>query len=234
MVWRAGHTSCRGERLTRPAHTPGWVGSLRARIGTLWWLKGIGNTVFLVLFFQIYLWLQKNPAFEVTQIPATPIDDWVGFQPWTIGLYLSLWVYTALPVALQPDRPRLLRYTGAITVLCVIGLVVFFAWPTSVSNAVGTRPASGALFAMLYAVDSAGNACPSLHVAAAVMSCLWLQAILAQVRAPVWLNAINLAWCAGIVFSTMATKQHLLLDVLAGVALGLCIGWASLRRARPV
>lgn len=216
------------------ADSCGWRRSLRTRVATLWWLKALGNTVFLVVFFQLYLWLQKNPLFAVTQIPATALDDWIGFQPWTITLYLSLWVYTALPVALQPDKPRLLRYTGAISVLCLIALLVFLVWPTSVSDAVGVRPASNGLFAMLYAVDSTGNACPSLHVAASVMSCMWLQAILTQVRAPAWLNAVNVAWCLGIVFSTLATKQHLLLDVLAGVALGIGIAWASLRRARPV
>ena len=216
------------------ADSRGWLRSLHTRVATLWWLKALGNTVFLVVFFQLYLWLQKNPLFAVTQIPATALDDWIGFQPWTITLYLSLWVYTALPVALQPDKPRLMRYAGTISVLCLVALLVFLVWPTSVSDAVGVRPASNGLFAMLYAVDSTGNACPSLDVAASVMSCMWLQAILTLVRAPAWLNAVNVAWCLGIVFSTLATKQHLLLDVLAGVALGIGIGWASLRRAKPV
>ena len=159
------------------ADSRGWLRSLHTRVATLWWLKALGNTVFLVVFFQLYLWLQKNPLFAVTQIPATALDDWIGFQPWTITLYLSLWVYTALPVALQPDKPRLMRYAGTISVLCLVALLVFLVWPTSVSDAVGVRPASNGLFAMLYAVDSTGNACPSLHVAASVMSCMWLQAL---------------------------------------------------------
>ena len=90
------------------------------------------------------------------------------------------------------------------------------------------------MFAILYAVDSNGNACPSLHVAASVMSCLWLYVMLRKVGAPAWLNAANLLWCAGIVFSTMATKQHLLLDVLAGALLGVAVGWLSVRRASAV
>ena len=211
-----------------------WQQALRARVSTLPWLKAMGNTVFLVFFFQIYLWIQKHPAYEVVQIPATAVDLWIGFQPWTIGLYLSLWVYTALPVALQPDRARLMRYCGAITLMCVVGLFTFYFWPSSVSGAIGARPAGSALFTMLYAVDSNGNACPSLHVAASVMSCMWLSAILRRIHAPAWLNVLNVLWCAGIVFSTMATKQHLLLDVLAGAALGTVGGWLSLRRAAPV
>lgn len=211
-----------------------WMKALRTRVRALAWLKAMGNTLFLVVFFQLYLWIQKHPAYEVVQIPATAIDRWIGFQPWTIGLYLSLWVYTALPVALQPDRARLVRYCGAITLLCVVGLLTFYFWPSSVSDAIGVRPAGSALFNMLYAVDSNGNACPSLHVAASIMSCMWLYAILRQISSPAWLNLLNVVWCAGIVFSTMATKQHLLLDVLAGAALGMLGGWLSLRRAAPV
>ncbi|MFD1709264.1 phosphatase PAP2 family protein [Ottowia sp. GY511] len=216
------------------APAPSWRTELRTRVRTLAWLKALGNTVFLVVFFQLYLAIQKHPAFEVAQIPATDVDHWIGFQPWAIGLYLSLWVYTALPVALQPDKQRLVGYGVAMTVLCVLGLVVFYLWPSSVSEAVGPRPAGNALFAMLYAVDSNGNACPSLHVAASVMSCLWLHAILRKVAAPAWLYIVNLLWCAGIVFSTMATKQHLLLDVIAGALLGIAVGWLSVRRRGAV
>lgn len=211
-----------------------WLGALRGRITTLAWLKALGNALFLIVFFQLYLAIQKHPQFEVTQISSTFIDQWIGFQPWTIGLYLSLWVYTALPLAVQPDTRGMVRYGVSMTVLCALGLLVFYFWPSSVSDAVGHRPAENTLFAMMYAVDSNGNACPSLHVGAAVLSCLWLHASLRQLGAPFWTRAANVVWCVGIVFSTMATKQHLLLDVLAGAVLGLAVGWASLRGGRPV
>lgn len=215
-------------------HPSGWTVALRQRVRTQAWLKALGNTVFLVIFFQLYLGIQKHPVFEVTQIPASVLDEWIGFQPWTIGLYLSLWVYTALPVALQLDGRSLFRYSVAMTILCSLGLLVFFFWPTSVSEAVGVRSGGSPLFSMLYAVDNNGNACPSLHVAASVMSGMWLEAILRKTGSPIWLRSVNALWCLGIVFSTMATKQHMLLDVLAGALLGLVVGWISLRRAGTV
>jgi len=43
---------------------------------------------------------------------------------------------------------------------------------------------------------------------------------------------INACWCVGICYSTLATKQHLLIDVLAGAALGLAGGWWSVRASR--
>ena len=53
--------------------------------------------------------------------------------------------------------------------------------------------------------------------------------MLADVGAPRWLALINVCWCVGICYSTLATKQHLLIDVLAGAALGGVGGWWSLR-----
>lgn len=220
--------------MTTRSKLPAWGAALRQRIRTLAWLKALGNTLFLFVFFQLYLAIQKHPAFDVTQVPGTSIDSWIGFQPWTIGLYLSLWVYTALPVALQPSKPHLVRYSVAMTILCGLALVVFYFWPTSVSDAVGPRAGGNSLFALMYSVDDNGNACPSLHVSAAIMSGMWLHAILRRVGAPGWLNLTNWLWCAGIVYSTMATKQHLMLDVLAGAALGWLAGWWSLHRARSI
>lgn len=212
-----------------------WVGALRQRFRTLPLLKATGNTVFLVIFFYWYLYIQRNPVFEVTQIPATALDRWIGFRPSALGLYLSLWVYTALPVALQPDLRQLARYGLHIGLMCATSLLIFVFWPTSVSASVGAREGNG-MFAIMYAVDTNGNACPSLHVAAAVFSCIWLHAMLREVSAPVWPRWMNLLWCVGICYSTLAVKQHLLIDLIAGGALGVAAGWWSLKialRNRP-
>ncbi len=222
------------ERMPTSASAPQapaqWVASLRQRFRTLPLLKATGNTLFLVIFFYLYLSIQRYPAFEVTQIPATALDRWIGFQPSALGLYLSLWVYTALPVALQPDLRQLTRYGIHIGLMCAISLLIFWLWPTSVSASVGARQGSG-LFAMMYAVDTNGNACPSLHVAAAIFSCMWLQATLRSVAAPAWSRWINIGWCVGICYSTLAVKQHLLIDLIAGGTLGAVAGWWSLRIA---
>lgn len=207
-----------------------WLEDMRRRFRALPLLKATGNTVFLVIFFYLYLYIQRNPVFEVTQIPATGLDRWIGFQPWALALYLSLWVYTTLPVALQPDLKQLARYGLHIGMMCAISLLIFVFWPTSVSAAVGPREGGG-MFAMMYAVDTNGNALPSLHVAAAVFSFMWLQTIFRSVGAPVWLRAVDALWCAGICYSTLAVKQHLLLDLIAGGALGAVAGWLSLRSA---
>lgn len=78
----------------------------------------------------------------------------------------------------------------------------------------------GTGLALLEGVDTAGNACPSLHVAIAVYSALWLHAQLRQVGAGRNWLAANWTWCLAIVYSTLATKQHVALDALGGILLG--------------
>jgi membrane-associated phospholipid phosphatase len=207
--------------------TEPWQTELWRRVRTLWLLKAAGNTAFLALFFYLYLFIQRHPLFAVTQIPATALDRWIGFQPAALWLYLSLWVYTGLAAALQPDFRRLARFGWHIGLLCVLALALFALWPTSVSLAAGPRQAGGP-FRMLYGIDTNGNACPSLHVAAALFCGLWLHTMLRRIGAPAWLGFLNWLWCLGIVYSTLAIKQHLLIDVLAGAALGAAAGWLSL------
>jgi membrane-associated phospholipid phosphatase len=77
--------------------------------------------------------------------------------------------------------------------------------------------------AFLKSVDAAGNACPSMHVAFAVLSALWMQRLLSRMGAPRALQAVNGLWCLTILYSTLAIKQHVALDLYAGALLGAAI-----------
>jgi membrane-associated phospholipid phosphatase len=108
-------------------------------------------------------------------------------------------------------------------------LLIFYIWPT----AIAVSEIDWALhpsISFLKSVDAAGNACPSLHVATAVFSGAWLDYIFRRVKAPTWLRIINVVWCVGIIYSTIATRQHVALDVLGGLVLGgIAIQLASYR-----
>ena len=57
----------------------------------------------------------------------------------------------------------------------------------------------------------------------AVFTAVWFARLLPQLGAgPAW-PWLNWLWCAGILWSTVATRQHVALDVLAGSALGLVV-----------
>jgi len=208
-------------------HVP-WTTDLGQRLRERQWLKVLGTTAWIWLFFIGYFHLLRHPYGPVTEMPRTFVDDWVPFQPLWLVPYLSLWVYVGIAPGLQRGLRALLVYGVWAGALCLAGLGLFLLWPTRVP-AVAIDPQGFPGFAMLQGIDAAGNACPSMHVAVAIFTCCWIGHILRQAGAPRALRWLNLAWFLAIAYSTLATRQHVLLDVLAGAALGLVFAWASLR-----
>lgn len=182
----------------------------------------------MTVFFTAYIHLLKNPAHAVTEMPLTVLDQWVGFNAGALPLYLSLWLYTSLPPALMTARRDLERYGWAIGAVCVIGLLCFYLFPTVVPAAAVDWSAYPG-FDFLKKIDTAGNACPSLHVASAVFSGMWLHRQLGEMGAGRSVRLLNMLWGLGIVYSTLATKQHVAIDLLAGLLLGSVGAWLSLR-----
>lgn len=190
-----------------------------------WILKVFGTPLVMTLFFVGYFYLLKNPHFPVTTMPLTWLDEAIPMQFWAWFPYLSLWLYVSLPSMFQPNIRALFYFGFSIGVVCGIGLLCFYFFPSSIPSLY--KPPEADL-SWMRGVDAAGNACPSLHVAASVFSGLWISHQLKSVSAPWLLRAINFLWCLAIVYSTMATKQHVALDVLAGSLLGSVGGVLSL------
>ena len=66
-------------------------------------------------------------------------------------------------------------------------------------------------------------------MATAVFSGIWLHHLLRGIGAPLWATIVNMLWCAGIVYSTLATRQHVTVDVVAGALLGVIPAFLSVR-----
>ena len=185
--------------------------------------------VFIAVFFGAYFYLLKNPAFPTTKMPFTAMDRLIGFYPPALPLYISLWVYVSLPPLLLATRSELYRYGLAMAGTCLTGLAIFYFCPTAVPLAdVDWTAHPGVDF--LKNIDASGNACPSLHVATALFSGLWLHHLLRRFSGPHWLLGLNWLWCVGIVYSTLATRQHVAIDVAGGLVLGGLAAGLSLRR----
>lgn len=214
--------------LKTPLPSP-WYCQIAAVLTRHMLIKGIGTPLFIALFFGAYFYVLKNPPSPATIMPVTWLDRLVSFQPWAMSLYVSLWVYVSLPPALLATRRALLLYGLAIGGTCLAGLIVFYFWPTAVPapDIDWTRHPE---MEFLKNLDTSGNAFPSLHVATAFFSGFWLDRLLRQFGAPRWSLLANWAWCLGIVYSTLATRQHVALDVWAGLALGGTTAWLSLRQ----
>lgn len=209
--------------MPRPTgRAPSVLVGIGGRLRHWWWFKAMGTSLFMYIFFLAYLDLLHHPRAPVFEMPLTWVDRWLGFHPWALAVYASLWIYVSLPAALAPSLKRLFSLGWHMGCLCGAGLLFYVYWPTAVPPA-AVDWALYPGYALLKGIDPGGNACPSLHVAAALYSALWLGRELRELRCSPLLHWGNWLWSALIVFSTLVTKQHVLLDVLAGTGLAAAV-----------
>jgi hypothetical protein len=198
-------------------------------------LKSIGTMLFISLFFTAYFYLLKSPGYPPTVMPFTRLDQLIHCQPQALSLYVSLWVYVSLPPALLATRREVYDYGVAMAGTCLVGLTIFYFWPTAAPIAdVDWALYPGVVF--LKSMDASGNACPSLHVATAIFSGVWLHHQLRRFGGPRWIHLLNWIWCTGIVYSTLATRQHVAVDVWGGLVLGglgVCLALRHRARTEP-
>ncbi len=214
-----------------PAQPSPWLRRLAARPATLWPVKMLGTMGWIAAFFWLYFWVMRHPAPGTTAwvMPVTPVDLWIGVHDWAVVPYASLWFYVALAPALARDGRELRAYAGSAFALCAGGLLIFWAWPTAVPS-FHVDWQDFPTLAFLKSRDGGSNACPSLHVAFAVHSWAFVRVALQGVSAPRAAHVLNAAWAAIVVWSVFATRQHVLVDVVGGVAAGM----ASVALARAM
>lgn len=200
---------------------------MAARLRILFWLKFLGTSAWVWVFFMGYFHTLRHPVHPVTVMPLTVVDAWIPFLPWMLAPYLSLWVYVGVAPGMLRNFRSLVIYGLWAGALCVSGLALFYFWPTQIPPLPVDTSAPG--FALLQGIDAAGNACPSMHVAISVFTAVWIERTLSFVGTPPWLRVLNGLWLLAICVSTVAVRQHVALDVLGGVLLGGAFAWASLR-----
>lgn len=211
---------------------PRWAVELGTRARKSFLVTLIGTTLFNGIFFIGYFYVQRHPAYTPILIPVTALDLMITFQPHALLAYVSLWIYIGAGPGLQRTSKEIAVYSLWMAGLCITGLAIFYFWPTQMPR---LTPDSSSLsaFAVLHRLDKTGNACPSMHVAVAIFTLGRIDDVLRLTRAPRWLRMTNVAWFAVICYSTLAVKQHVVLDDAAGALLGLAFLVPSLRW-RPI
>lgn len=209
-----------------------WSMALQRRAGTIWVMKAFSTMLGMAAFFPAYFWVLHHPFFPITSMPLSGIDSLIAFEPAAFPLYGSLWVYVALGPALTKNTRDLTAYIAAATALSLVSMGIYILWPTAVpAFAIDWARHPSIMF--LKDADMASNACPSLHVAFAVFTAIWLERCLRELKVPVVPRLLNVLWCLGILYSTIAIRQHVALDVLGGAVLGVLVAACHLRATRP-
>jgi membrane-associated phospholipid phosphatase len=182
-----------------------------------------GTIVIMTAFFVVYFWLLNHSRSPVTVVPRIFVDRLIAFRPGALPLYVSLWIYVPLAPALLLLTREMKAYTVATLALSAVGFGVFILWPTAIPKP-DVDASMMSSIAYLKAVDASGNAFPSLHVAFGVFTAMLFERILREMRSGLFLRALNWLWCLGIIYSTIAIRQHVALDAVAGAILGAIAG----------
>ena len=205
-----------------------WTAEIALRMRRLFLLKLGGTIAFTWIFFIGYFQLLRHPTQQPITMPLTALDLLIPFQPYTLVAYLSLWFYIGFAPGLQRNFAELVVFGLWEAALCLSGLAVFYVLPTAVPAL--TFDVSGFPgFAMLQGVDATGNAFPSMHVAVAIFTAMHVEDVLRRARVPWTLRLLNVLWFLAIAWSTLAVRQHVVLDVIGGAMLGMAFAVPSLR-----
>ena len=210
----------------RSTSAPSAAADLWLRVRRFFLLKFAGTTLWTWAFFVAYFHLLEFPNGAVATVRATALDAIVPFQPQWMIAYVSLWIYVGIAPGLQLRFVELLAYGFWAGGLLLAGLAFFYLWPTQVPA--GTfDPMGFPGFELMKGIDAAGNACPSMHVAIALFTALWVDLLFREIGVARWMRIANASWFAAIAYSTLALKQHVVIDVVAGALLGVAFAVPS-------
>jgi membrane-associated phospholipid phosphatase len=211
--------------LSQRSQEAAWYREVAARLKAHWRFKLMATVIMTMGFFSCYFLILYFPIFPVTEMPITVIDRLVGFWSTTLLVYITLWIYIPLSSWLLNDKRELIAYSTALTGLGAVGLAVFFLFPTSIPRP-NIDVAEYPSFRLLVAIDEPRNVFPCLHAAFAVFSAMGIGRLLCQLGDRGLIRGLNWCWCLCILYSTLATRQHMAIDLIAGTVLGAV--WARL------
>jgi membrane-associated phospholipid phosphatase len=205
-----------------------WATALATRARRTFIVTVSGTTLLTAVFFVGYFYVQMHPLGAPREMHLTAIDTLVPFEPRFLTAYLSLWIYLGAGPGLQPDSTAIMKYAGWVSALGMVGLLIFWIWPTHVPlfSIVSDYP----WISTLQQVDETSNACPSMHVAAAVFTAIRVDDVFRATHSPLYMRMLNWMWFAVIAYSTLAIRQHVVWDVVGGALFGTTFAVASLWR----
>ena len=173
-------------------------------------------SVFLIIgVYQLYFWCQRNYQAEPWEL-RLPVDDWIPYQPGWVWVYSFLYYPVILYINWTVESPRDFTHL-AISYLLLLGfqMAFFLAFPvvTPEDWRMHNRRQSPSerFLAFVQSLDARSNSFPSMHTSVAMLTALHLYPSLGG-----W--ALTFPVLIGV--SCLFTKQHYLIDVPAGAALG--------------
>lgn len=150
---------------------------------------------------------------------ALPIDARIPVVPWTASIYLGCYLFWVVGYILstRQSRESAFRFLSADFLAKTICLVCFLVFPTTTVRPVIDGPGFwDGVMRLIYRADSATNLLPSIHCLVSWMCYLGVRN---QNAVPRWYRIFSFWFALAVFLSTLTTRQHVVLDVVCGVAI---------------
>jgi membrane-associated phospholipid phosphatase len=148
---------------------------------------------------------------------ALPLDSRLPFWPEWAAIYLTISPVLLLAPFVLRDLPRLLPLFAALMLETFVAFFCFMLLPVDPPViACCDNALTKAVFDFADAINLERNDVPSLHVAFAVTAALAFAPRAGRVGA-----GVLYLWALAVAASTLLTRQHFIVDVIAGIALAL-------------
>jgi hypothetical protein len=165
--------------------------------------------------YQLFFWTEHNNGRFRTRTFHLPVDDRIPFVPGFVWVYsFSYYAVIGLVVATLPSLEKGLECIFGALVLLTIQCALFFFFPCSVPRSwrdYYSRSSSTRFLRFVQRLDRGANCMPSMHMSVAMYVSLLLFPSLSY-------YAFLFVLLIGV--SCLLVKQHVMLDLPPGIALG--------------
>ena len=160
----------------------------------------------------------------------TVLDERIPFIPWTLVIYFGCYLFWGINYILiaRQEKESVYRFFTADAISRIVCFCFFVLFPTT-----NTRPElighdiwTQAVRA-LYQWDAPQNLFPSIHCLVSWMCCIGLRGC---DRIPKWYKWVSKFIAVLVFVSTLALRQHVLIDVAGGILLAELVCYISNRR----
>jgi membrane-associated phospholipid phosphatase len=182
-----------------------------------------------VVLLPMYFVIGQMTTGRVHYTPYLPLDHSMGLWPAWMLVYGSLYVCGfVLPLLVVRGRELFHQSLKAYLFVMLLSYGIFFIWPTAAPRDDATRVHDFATWTLrlFYDIDQPNGCFPSLHVAYSFV------AAFACFRMHRGVGVVACAWAVLIGISTVYTKQHYVVDALAGAGAG-AVAYFIFLRDRP-
>lgn len=146
-------------------------------------------------------------------------DSMIPFLPWTVSIYFACYLFWVINyvICVRMEKGKAYQFVLADLLAKTVCLICFLALPTTnVRPEILGNSFWEELMRLLYQIDSASNLFPSIHC---LVSWFCFIGVRGKAEIPRWYQGASLFMAAAVFLSTLTTKQHVIVDVIAGVLL---------------